>query len=149
MKTMGDRRIAPLPGRFTPGTHWTGGWVGPNDCLGAVVKRKNRYPCRELNPDRPARSSVTVLTWLFRRVTQQSKASIKVYSVLDYTHFPTESFETDLYIHLLLIKICCTCTFHLLYPLACSYSELTSETMNPCRYLVGLLGRGIGPSQGP
>jgi len=36
---------ASRPGRFTPrerapGIHWTGGWVGPRDVLGAVVKRK-------------------------------------------------------------------------------------------------------------
>jgi len=26
--------------RFTPGTHWIGGWVGPRGVLDAVVKRK-------------------------------------------------------------------------------------------------------------
>jgi len=35
--------------------------------------------------------------------------------------------------------------FHGLGPLTCSNSELTSETMNPFRHLVGPLGRGIGP----
>jgi hypothetical protein len=42
-----------------------------------------------------------------------------------------------------------SCTFHDLGPLACSDSELASETMNPLRHCVGLLGRGVGPSQGP
>jgi hypothetical protein len=27
-------------GRFTPGTHWIGGWVGPRAGLDAVAKRK-------------------------------------------------------------------------------------------------------------
>jgi hypothetical protein len=41
----GGEWSASLPGRFTPkeispGTHWTGGWVGPRAVLDAVVKRK-------------------------------------------------------------------------------------------------------------
>jgi hypothetical protein len=32
--------------------------------------------------------------------------------------------------------------------LACSISELTPETVNPFRHLLGLPGRGIGPSRG-
>jgi hypothetical protein len=27
--------------RYTPGTHWTGGWMDPRDCLAAVAKRKS------------------------------------------------------------------------------------------------------------
>jgi hypothetical protein len=34
--------------------------------LNAVVKRNNPCPCRESNPGRPSRSSVTILTELFR-----------------------------------------------------------------------------------
>jgi hypothetical protein len=41
---------------------------------------------------------------------------------------------------------CYTC--HGLSPLICSVFVLTSETVNPCRCLIGLLGRGIGPPQG-
>jgi hypothetical protein len=46
------------PGRFThresaPGTHWTGGWVGPRAVLDAVVKRKIPSPHRESNPRTP------------------------------------------------------------------------------------------------
>jgi hypothetical protein len=41
----GGEWSASLPGRFTrreraPGTHWTGGWVGPRAVLDAMVKRK-------------------------------------------------------------------------------------------------------------
>jgi hypothetical protein len=40
--------------------------VGPRTGLDAVAKRKikSHYTCRELNPGRPARSIVTVLTEL-------------------------------------------------------------------------------------
>jgi hypothetical protein len=43
-------------GRFTsrdrvPGTHSTGGWVGPRASLDAVAKRKISSRCRESNPD--------------------------------------------------------------------------------------------------
>jgi hypothetical protein len=43
-------------GRFTPGTHWMGGWVGPRTGLDVVEKRKVALLCRESNPGRPARS---------------------------------------------------------------------------------------------
>jgi hypothetical protein len=39
------------PGQFTPGTHWTGGWVGPRDSMDAVEKRKIPSAHRESNPD--------------------------------------------------------------------------------------------------
>jgi hypothetical protein len=53
------------PGRFTtrertPGTHWTGGWVGPRIVLDAVVKRKIPSPCRESNPRTPIVQPVAV-----------------------------------------------------------------------------------------
>jgi hypothetical protein len=35
------------------GTFSIGGWVGPRIDLDAVTKRKNSYPSREWNPDRP------------------------------------------------------------------------------------------------
>jgi hypothetical protein len=48
------------------GTHWTGGWVGHRAGLDAVAKRKKSRHClcRELNPSRPARSLVSILTEL-------------------------------------------------------------------------------------
>jgi hypothetical protein len=59
----GGEWSASLPGRFTPGertlsTHRIGGWMGPRTGLDPVVKRKIPSPCRESNPDRPARSLV-------------------------------------------------------------------------------------------
>jgi hypothetical protein len=60
----GGEWSASRPGRFTsrdraPGTHWIGGWVGPNAVLDAVVKRKIPSPRREKKPcnsDSPAHS---------------------------------------------------------------------------------------------
>jgi hypothetical protein len=44
---------ASRPGHaFTPGTHWTGGWVGPRAGLETEATRKILCPRRELNPDR-------------------------------------------------------------------------------------------------
>jgi len=43
---------------------------------------------------------------------------------------------------------CYFCPFQILCLLACFISELTSETLNPCRYLwLGFFGDGIDPSQ--
>jgi hypothetical protein len=44
------------PRERTPGTHWTGGWVGPRAGLDTKAKRKILCPCRGSNTDRPARS---------------------------------------------------------------------------------------------
>jgi hypothetical protein len=41
------------PGERTPGTHWTGGWVGPRAGLDTEATGKILCPCRESNPDRP------------------------------------------------------------------------------------------------
>jgi hypothetical protein len=38
--------------RFTLGSHWIGGWVGPRAGLDAVANRKIPSPCQESNPDR-------------------------------------------------------------------------------------------------
>jgi hypothetical protein len=50
------------PGERTPGTHWTGGWVGPRADLDAKARRKILCLCRGLNPGRPVRSQT--LYWL-------------------------------------------------------------------------------------
>jgi hypothetical protein len=42
------------PGEKAPGTHWTGGWVGPRGGMDNVDKRKISWPCRKSNPGRPA-----------------------------------------------------------------------------------------------
>jgi hypothetical protein len=39
--------------RFTPGTHCTGGWVGPRAGLDTEARGKIFFPRRRLNPDRP------------------------------------------------------------------------------------------------
>jgi hypothetical protein len=55
---VGGERSASRPGRFTPGTHCTGGWVEPRAGLDDVEKRKFlNLPGLELRPlIRPARS---------------------------------------------------------------------------------------------
>jgi hypothetical protein len=54
----GSECLVLRPGRFTPGTHWIGGWVGPIAGLDNVEKRKFlTLPGLELGPlGRPARS---------------------------------------------------------------------------------------------
>jgi hypothetical protein len=44
------------PGEMTPGTHWTGGCVGPRDGLDTEVTGKILCPCRGSNLDRAVRS---------------------------------------------------------------------------------------------
>jgi hypothetical protein len=41
------------PGKGPPGTHWTGGWVGPRASLDTEARGKIVCPRRESNPDRP------------------------------------------------------------------------------------------------
>jgi hypothetical protein len=47
---------ASLPGRFTPGTHLIGGWVGPRASLDVEKYRKMSCPCRKSKPRCPALS---------------------------------------------------------------------------------------------
>jgi hypothetical protein len=54
------------PGERTPGTHWTGGWVGPRAGLDTEARGKILCLCRGSNPGRPARSQDTILTELPR-----------------------------------------------------------------------------------
>jgi hypothetical protein len=49
------------PGKEPPGTHLIGGAVLRAGLVAVANNRKKNYPCWESNPDRPARSSVTVL----------------------------------------------------------------------------------------
>jgi hypothetical protein len=44
--------VTPRP-RFTPGTHWIGGWVGPRAGLDAGARRNILCPWRGSNLDRP------------------------------------------------------------------------------------------------
>jgi hypothetical protein len=41
------------PGERTPGTHCTGGWVGPRAGMDTEARGKILCPCRGSNPDRP------------------------------------------------------------------------------------------------
>jgi hypothetical protein len=58
----GSEWSASRPGRAfnprerTPGTHWTGGWVGPRAGLDTESRGKILCPRRGSNPGRPARS---------------------------------------------------------------------------------------------
>jgi hypothetical protein len=45
--------LAFTPGERTPGTHCTGGWVGPRAGLDTEDRGKILCPCRGSNPDRP------------------------------------------------------------------------------------------------
>jgi hypothetical protein len=55
LDTSGGEWSASRPGRFAPseidpGTHCTGGWVGPRACLDAVMSGKIPSPYRDSNP---------------------------------------------------------------------------------------------------
>jgi hypothetical protein len=49
----GGEWSASRPWGRTPGTHWTGGWVGPRAGLDTEAAGKILCPRRESNPDRP------------------------------------------------------------------------------------------------
>jgi hypothetical protein len=49
-------------GESAPGTHWTGGLVGPRAVL-STVENKNACPCRDSNPGRPTRSPLNRLSY--------------------------------------------------------------------------------------
>jgi len=60
--------VALFPNR-KPGTHWIGGLVGPRAGLDSGEEKKSLYySCQELNPSRPVRSLVTILTELEERM---------------------------------------------------------------------------------
>jgi hypothetical protein len=49
------------PGERTPGTHYTGGWIGLRAGLDTDVRGKILCPCRGSNPDRPVAQTVVRL----------------------------------------------------------------------------------------
>jgi hypothetical protein len=60
MGVSGQRHVptALCPGERTPGTHYTGGWVGPRAGLDTEVRGKILCLCRGSNPVRPVVQSV-------------------------------------------------------------------------------------------
>jgi hypothetical protein len=64
MGVSGQPRPCFIPGERTPGTHTTGGWVGPSAGLDTEARGKIRSPLRGIelrSPGRPARSTDTIL----------------------------------------------------------------------------------------
>jgi hypothetical protein len=43
-------------GERSPGTHWTGDWVGPTEEVWKLWRKEQYCACTESNPVRPARS---------------------------------------------------------------------------------------------
>jgi hypothetical protein len=54
------------PGERAPGTHCTGGWVGPRAGLDAEIRGKILCLCRRSNPGRPAVRSQTLYRLSYR-----------------------------------------------------------------------------------
>jgi hypothetical protein len=54
----GEWSASRLGRAFAPGTHWTGGWVGPRAGLDTEDTGKIPCPRRESNPDRSVVQSV-------------------------------------------------------------------------------------------
>jgi hypothetical protein len=70
--------IATLPWGKSPGTHWTGGWVGPRASLDAVEKRKISCHARNQIPViKPV--AITILTEL-SQLTSQLQKTVKSYT---------------------------------------------------------------------
>jgi hypothetical protein len=84
------------PGRFTPRerapcTHYIGGWMGPRTGLDMTAKKKNfsSLTCRKLNPGRPARTLVTILTELPRLCAFRSYKKKLIVSYISHVNFYT------------------------------------------------------------
>jgi hypothetical protein len=56
------------PGERTPGTHCTGGWVGPRAGLDTEARGKILCPCRGSIPDRPVVQPVLCIVHNFTRI---------------------------------------------------------------------------------
>jgi hypothetical protein len=103
------------PGERTPGTHCTGGWVGPRAGLDTEVRGKIIFPRRGSNPDRPVvqpvdrhytawanpapeEGSVTSLNWIplailfsvHNMVMLDNLCCVTVEERYFFTHFWTE-----------------------------------------------------------
>jgi hypothetical protein len=78
MEVSGQRHdpAALCPGERTPGTHFTGGWVGLRAGLDTEVKGEILCPCRGSKPDRSLVQSVVntlILTELLRLLNPVSR----------------------------------------------------------------------------
>jgi hypothetical protein len=104
-------------------THWIGGWVGPRAGMDTLTKSKIPNPCRESRPDRPARSLVAIPIEL-----SQLTADTVIKNHHYYHH------------HRRLSRIRPLGLFR--------FRIYFLKLMNLFKHLVGLLGRGIGPTQG-
>jgi hypothetical protein len=76
------------PGERTPGTHWTGGWVGLRAGLDAEDRGKILCPCRGSNPDRPVDIIGGTVRNLFRNTKYLATAQIIAYGFLRCTSEP-------------------------------------------------------------
>jgi hypothetical protein len=74
------------PGQRAPGTHCTGGWVGPRAGLDAEVRGKILFPCRESNPGRPVHSQDTVQTDVPRLSKSVHSSVCMIHGSLNFTH---------------------------------------------------------------
>jgi hypothetical protein len=88
------------PGERTPGTHWTGGWVGPRTGLDTEDRGKIPCPCRGSNPDLPVVQPVvrtelhgTVLSSLFSDVEELCVGFLSRSEIED------QSFSISLWMH--------------------------------------------------
>jgi hypothetical protein len=76
---------ASRPGERTPGTHWTGGWVGPRAGPATEISAKILCPCRGQNLDRPVVQAVA------RRCTDWATPAMDTVSI---SKMPVHLYET-------------------------------------------------------
>jgi hypothetical protein len=85
------------PGERTPGTHCTGGWVGPTAGLGTEARQKILSPLPGIeprSPGRPARNET--LHWLSYPAHEYDTCSTIVYGVL--RSLPTAVSRPDVFL---------------------------------------------------
>jgi hypothetical protein len=120
--------------------------VGPKAGLEAVT-RKIPSPCRNSKPGSPTSSLVTTLTEVFRL----PQFRLMQFCVSFNSSEQCSTLRISIYLHLtekLLIRLAAS-VFHKLSPVACSESELTSETMNPFGHFGRTPWMGDGPISRP
>jgi hypothetical protein len=62
-----------ISGEEAPGTHWTGGWVGPRVGQDAVAKIQISIPCRESNTGPPTSSLVNwMIGWIIKNELERT-----------------------------------------------------------------------------